>query len=148
MSEALEVLFCTSFASNPKVPNHIRLFFSAFHGTVTLPASDDSGPHPHLVLEDLVHGLLHPYILDLKIGSWSCYLTFVRHGVNALLYVMRLQGLAEGSSPIGPNKFAASSSAPRTLERPICSTALANGSRPQHDTPTFNAGGDPHLERI
>ncbi|KAK1259362.1 Inositol polyphosphate multikinase beta [Acorus gramineus] len=71
-----EVLFYTSFASNPTVPNHIRrLFFPAFHGTVTLPASDGSGPHPHLVLDDLVHGLSHPSLIDLKIGSRTWYPT-------------------------------------------------------------------------
>ncbi|KAK1308396.1 hypothetical protein QJS10_CPA09g01123 [Acorus calamus] len=156
-----DVLFYTSFPSNPNVPNHIRLFFSAFHGTVTLPTSDSSGPHPHLVLDDLVHGLSHPSLLDLKIGSrdgfgfWKpdknavkgyvsavwrfmsleaaagssmdCALAYGSDGVNALLSVMWLRGLVEGSSPIGPGKAATSSSAARTSERPSCSTAPANG---------------------
>ncbi|KAG1331640.1 inositol polyphosphate multikinase IPK2 [Cocos nucifera] len=66
---AHEVAFYSSFSSDPRVPPHVRAFFPGFHGTQILPASDGSGPHPHLVLDDLAAGLRCPSVLDLKIGA-------------------------------------------------------------------------------
>ncbi|KAK1259070.1 hypothetical protein QJS04_geneDACA010257 [Acorus gramineus] len=45
-------------------------------------------------------------------SSMDCAFAFGSEGVNALLSVTQLQGLAEGSSPISPG--------------PSCSTTLAN----------------------
>ncbi|KAK1305476.1 hypothetical protein QJS10_CPA10g00202 [Acorus calamus] len=59
-------------------------------------------------------------------SSMDCAFAFGSEGVNALLYVTQLQGLAEGSSPISPEKGAASSLTPRTSECPNCSTTPAN----------------------
>ncbi|KAK6937630.1 Inositol polyphosphate kinase [Dillenia turbinata] len=67
-----EVAFYTSFSFNPRIPDHIRKFFPVFYGTQVLEASDGSGLHPHLVLEDLVSSCLSPCIMDIKIGSRTC----------------------------------------------------------------------------
>uniref|UniRef100_A0A5B7BDG2 Inositol polyphosphate multikinase n=1 Tax=Davidia involucrata TaxID=16924 RepID=A0A5B7BDG2_DAVIN len=64
-----EVAFYTSFSSNTRIPDHIRRFFPVFYGTQLLEASDGSGLHPHLVLQDLVSKHLNPSIMDVKIGS-------------------------------------------------------------------------------
>uniref|UniRef100_A0A5B6ZWL5 Inositol polyphosphate multikinase n=2 Tax=Davidia involucrata TaxID=16924 RepID=A0A5B6ZWL5_DAVIN len=64
-----EVAFYTSFSSNTRIPDHICRFFPVFYGTQLLEASDGSGLHPHLVLQDLVSGRLNPSIMDIKIGS-------------------------------------------------------------------------------
>ncbi|KAJ6358583.1 hypothetical protein OIU76_000322 [Salix suchowensis] len=66
---AIEAAFYTSFSSNTRVPDHIRRFFPVFYGTKLLEASDGSGQWPHLVLEDVVSGLSHPSVMDVKIGS-------------------------------------------------------------------------------
>ncbi|KAK6940512.1 Inositol polyphosphate kinase [Dillenia turbinata] len=68
-----EVSFYTSFSSNPRIPDHIHKFFPVFYGTQVLEASDGSGLHPHLVLEDLVSSCLSPCIMDVKIGSRTWY---------------------------------------------------------------------------
>lgn len=64
-----ELSFYTTFASNTRVPNHIRRFFPIFHGTQLMEASDGSGLLPHIVLQDLVSDRLNPTIMDIKIGS-------------------------------------------------------------------------------
>ncbi|KAG5223299.1 inositol polyphosphate multikinase [Salix suchowensis] len=69
---AIEAAFYTSFSSNTRVPDHIRRFFPVFYGTKLL-ASDGSGQWPHLVLEDVVSGLSHPSVMDVKIGSRTWY---------------------------------------------------------------------------
>ena len=68
-----EVAFYKSFSSNTKIPDKIRSFFPAFHGTRDIPASDGSGLHPHLVLEDLISNYENPSIVDIKIGSRTWY---------------------------------------------------------------------------
>lgn len=68
-----EVAFYTSFSSNTRVPDHIRKFFPIFYGIQLLEASDGSGLRPHLVLQDVVSGHLHPSIMDIKIGSRTWY---------------------------------------------------------------------------
>lgn len=68
-----ELAFYTSFYSISGIPSRIRRFFPIFHGTETFEASDGSGPHPHLVLEDLVFGRKNPSIIDIKIGSRTWY---------------------------------------------------------------------------
>ena len=69
-----EVSFYTSFSSNTRILNHIRRFFPVFHGTQLLEASDGSGLHPHLVLQDVVSSCHDPSIMDVKIGSKTWYL--------------------------------------------------------------------------
>ncbi|KAK2973453.1 hypothetical protein RJ640_007954 [Escallonia rubra] len=64
-----EAAFYTAFSSNKSIPDHIRKFFPIFHGTQLLEASDGSGMHPHLVLQDLVSSRLSPSIMDIKVGS-------------------------------------------------------------------------------
>ncbi|XP_038877972.1 inositol polyphosphate multikinase beta-like [Benincasa hispida] len=68
-----EVAFYKSLSSNTKVPDNIRAFFPAFHGTQDIPASDGSGLHPHLVLQDLISNYQNPSIVDIKIGSRTWY---------------------------------------------------------------------------
>lgn len=68
-----EVTFYTSFSSNTSIPDHIRRFFPVFHGTELIEASDGSGLQPHLVLQDLNVGRLHPSIMDVKIGTRTWY---------------------------------------------------------------------------
>ena len=70
---AIEAAFYTSFSSNTRVPDHIRRFFPVFYGTKLLEASDGSGQWPHLVLEDVVSGLSHPSVMDVKIGCRTWY---------------------------------------------------------------------------
>ncbi|OAY77246.1 Inositol polyphosphate multikinase beta [Ananas comosus] len=64
-----EVSFYTLVSSLPSSSS----FFPSFHGTRLLPASDGSGPHPHLALEDLVAEFSNPAIVDIKIGSRTWY---------------------------------------------------------------------------
>lgn len=64
-----ELNFYTSFSSDPRVPARIRSFFPGFHGTQLIRASDGSGLHPHLALDDVLAGLRLPSVIDLKIGS-------------------------------------------------------------------------------
>ncbi|KAK9948747.1 hypothetical protein M0R45_004311 [Rubus argutus] len=68
-----EVAFYTSFSTDTRVPDQIRKFFPVFHGTRDLEASDGSGMHPHLVLEDIISSRINPSILDIKIGSSTWY---------------------------------------------------------------------------
>ncbi|KAF4354917.1 hypothetical protein F8388_013866 [Cannabis sativa] len=48
-----EESFYKKFSSNTEIPNHIRKFFPTYYGTQHIEASDGSGQHPHLVLEDI-----------------------------------------------------------------------------------------------
>ncbi|KAL2945502.1 Inositol polyphosphate multikinase beta [Bienertia sinuspersici] len=68
-----EVSFYESLYSNPKIKKPIRRFFPAFYGTQTVYASDGSGLHPHLILQDVVSGYKKPSIIDIKIGSRTWY---------------------------------------------------------------------------
>ncbi|CAN0916635.1 Inositol polyphosphate multikinase beta [Linum grandiflorum] len=70
---ATEMAFYTSFSTHTKIPQHIRRFFPVFHGTQSIDASDGSGLHPHLILEDLTSSRLHPCVMDIKIGSRTWY---------------------------------------------------------------------------
>ncbi|XP_017407748.2 inositol polyphosphate multikinase beta-like [Vigna angularis] len=65
-----ELSFYTSLA----VPPSIRPFFPAFHGTAVVPASDGSGPHTHLLLQDLIAPYTKPSVMDVKIGSRTWHL--------------------------------------------------------------------------
>lgn len=64
-----ELAFYTSLYSDPRIPSNILKFFPSFHGTQTVDASDGSGLHPHLVLEDIVSNYTNPAVVDIKIGS-------------------------------------------------------------------------------
>ncbi|KAK7405451.1 hypothetical protein VNO78_06754 [Psophocarpus tetragonolobus] len=66
-----ELSFYSSLSSNPNVPHS---FFPAFHGTKTIAASDGSGLHPHLVLEDLLRAFAQPSVIDVKIGARTWHL--------------------------------------------------------------------------
>lgn len=68
-----EVAFYESLSSNTEVPDNIRELFPVFHGTKLIPASDGSGLHPHLVLQDLISSFENPSIMDIKIGSRTWY---------------------------------------------------------------------------
>ncbi|MCL7036400.1 hypothetical protein MKW94_016345 [Papaver nudicaule] len=68
-----EAAFYTSFSSNSKIPTYVRRFFPTFHGTQLLEASDGSGKHPHLVLQDIVANRLDPSVMDIKVGSRTWY---------------------------------------------------------------------------
>lgn len=68
-----EAAFYQSFSSDARVPDHIRRFFPKFYGTELVEASDGSGQHPHLVLEDLTANYTNPSIMDVKIGSRTWY---------------------------------------------------------------------------
>lgn len=68
-----EVAFYVSFYSNTKIPDNIRQYFPKFHGTQMVDASDGSGLHAHLVLQDLVSGRVNPSIMDIKIGARTWY---------------------------------------------------------------------------
>ncbi|ESW05851.1 hypothetical protein PHAVU_011G214900 [Phaseolus vulgaris] len=65
-----ELSFYTSLA----VPPSISSFFPAFHGTAVVPASDGSGPHTHLILQDVVAPYTNPSVMDVKIGSRTWHL--------------------------------------------------------------------------
>ncbi|XP_059642698.1 inositol polyphosphate multikinase alpha-like [Cornus florida] len=64
-----ELAFYTSFSSNTRIPDHVRRFFPIFYGTQLLEASDGSGLHPHLILQDLLSSRLNPSVMDVKMGS-------------------------------------------------------------------------------
>ncbi|OWM79286.1 inositol polyphosphate multikinase beta-like [Punica granatum] len=68
-----EVAFYEKFISLTGIPSRIRRFFPIFHGTKNLEASDGTGMHPHLILEDVVFGCMKPCITDIKIGSRTWY---------------------------------------------------------------------------
>uniref|UniRef100_A0A1D1XSB5 Inositol polyphosphate multikinase n=1 Tax=Anthurium amnicola TaxID=1678845 RepID=A0A1D1XSB5_9ARAE len=68
-----ELFFYRSFSSDPRVPKHILRYFPAFHGTQIVEASDGSGLHEHLVLEDVISDVKHPSLADIKIGSRTWY---------------------------------------------------------------------------
>lgn len=70
---AREVAFYTRLFSNTGIPNHIRNYFPGFHGIQLLEASDGSGLLPHIILDDLLSGHLHPSVMDIKIGSRTWY---------------------------------------------------------------------------
>ncbi|XP_061358571.1 inositol polyphosphate multikinase beta [Gastrolobium bilobum] len=64
-----EVAFYTSLFSDSRIPEKILRFFPFFHGTKLVNASNGSGLHPHLVLEDVVSNYTNPSVIDIKIGS-------------------------------------------------------------------------------
>ncbi|XP_004510840.1 inositol polyphosphate multikinase beta [Cicer arietinum] len=64
-----ELAFYTSLNSDSRIPSKILNFFPSFHGTQILDASDGSGLHPHLVMEDIVSNFTNPSVVDIKIGS-------------------------------------------------------------------------------
>ncbi|XP_020232615.1 inositol polyphosphate multikinase beta [Cajanus cajan] len=66
-----ELSFYSSLSSHPSIP---LPFSPAFHGTKVVEASDGSGPHPHLVLEDLLRGYAKPSVMDVKIDSRTWHL--------------------------------------------------------------------------
>lgn len=68
-----EVDFYTSFYSDARIPDHIRRYFPIFYGTKVVNASDGSGLHPHLVLQDLMSTHVNPSVIDIKIGSRTWY---------------------------------------------------------------------------
>lgn len=68
-----EASFYESFYSNPRIPTQILRFFPTFYGTRLIEASDGSGLHPHLVLQDVVANYDKPSIMDIKIGSRTWY---------------------------------------------------------------------------
>ncbi|OIV89199.1 hypothetical protein TanjilG_03832 [Lupinus angustifolius] len=68
-----EVSFYESFNSEPRVPKSILKYFPIFHGTKIVNASDGSGLHPHLVLEDVASCYPNPSVMDVKIGSRTWY---------------------------------------------------------------------------
>ncbi|KAJ7960259.1 Inositol polyphosphate multikinase [Quillaja saponaria] len=68
-----EVAFYKSFSSDACIPAHIRRYFPIFYGTKDIEASDGSGLHPHLILEDVVSIYQKPSIMDIKIGSRTWY---------------------------------------------------------------------------
>ncbi|KAK7283840.1 hypothetical protein RIF29_13588 [Crotalaria pallida] len=68
-----EVAFYESLSSDTRVPDSIRRYFPVFRGTKSVNASDGSGLHPHLVLEDVVSSYSNPCVMDVKIGSRTWY---------------------------------------------------------------------------
>ncbi|KAF5200552.1 Inositol polyphosphate multikinase alpha [Thalictrum thalictroides] len=68
-----EVAFYTCFSFNTEIPDRICRYFPLFHGTQPLEASDGSGLHAHLILEDLISTHVHPSVMDIKIGSRTWY---------------------------------------------------------------------------
>lgn len=69
-----EAAFYEKFSSDARVADDIRRFFPKYYGTKLLEASDGSGLHPHLVLDDLTSDYTNPFIMDVKIGSRTWYL--------------------------------------------------------------------------
>ncbi|KAI3851551.1 hypothetical protein MKW92_023202 [Papaver armeniacum] len=68
-----EVAFYSSFSSDTRIPTHIRRFFPVYHGTQLLEASNGSGMHPHLVLQDIVSNRQNPSVMDIKMGARTWY---------------------------------------------------------------------------
>ncbi|CAK8560873.1 unnamed protein product [Lathyrus sativus] len=64
-----ELAFYTSLYSDPRIPSNIHNLFPNFHGTQVVEASDGSGLHPHLVMEDIAGNFTNPAVVDFKIGS-------------------------------------------------------------------------------
>ncbi|XP_058745576.1 inositol polyphosphate multikinase beta-like [Vicia villosa] len=64
-----ELAFYTSLYSDPRIPSNILNLFPNFHGTEVVEASDGSGLHPHLVMEDIAGKFTNPAVVDFKIGS-------------------------------------------------------------------------------
>ncbi|KAK9282426.1 hypothetical protein L1049_005343 [Liquidambar formosana] len=67
-----EVAFYTSLSSDARIPDHIcRFFFPLLHGTQLVEASNGSGLHPHLVLQDLTSNCLNPSVYESEeAGFW------------------------------------------------------------------------------
>ncbi|XP_027338925.1 inositol polyphosphate multikinase beta-like [Abrus precatorius] len=65
-----ELTFYSSLSAHPSIP---LSFFPAFHGTQVVQASDGSGLHSHLVLQDLLSDYTLPSVIDIKIGSRTWY---------------------------------------------------------------------------
>lgn len=70
---AREVEFYVAFTSNTEIPSSIKRFFPKFYGTQLVEASDGTGLHPHLVIEDIVSDYKKPSVMDVKIGSRTWY---------------------------------------------------------------------------
>ncbi|XP_054792426.1 inositol polyphosphate multikinase beta-like [Prosopis cineraria] len=68
-----EAKFYKSLYSDARIPDHIRRYFPIFYGIKEINASDGSGMHAHLVLQDLVSSYINPSIIDIKIGSRTWY---------------------------------------------------------------------------
>lgn len=68
-----EAAFYETLYSSIKVKKQILRFFPAYYGTQIIKASDGSGLHPHLVLQDVVSDYVKPCISDVKIGSRTWY---------------------------------------------------------------------------
>ncbi|KAK1301605.1 hypothetical protein QJS10_CPB12g00453 [Acorus calamus] len=78
--------------------------------------------------------------LETAAGSFmDCALAYGSEGVNALLFVMWLRGLAEGSSPIGPCKTATSYRQQEPQNAQVVPLLQRMGSRPRYEAPTFSA---------
>ncbi|XP_028757967.1 inositol polyphosphate multikinase beta isoform X2 [Neltuma alba] len=98
-----EVEFYESLYSDARIPDHIRRYFPVFYGTKKVYASDGSGLHPHLVLQNLVSSYENPSIIDIKIGSRTWYPQasedYIRKSVekdqtsSSLLLGFRISGL-------------------------------------------------------
>ncbi|PIA65234.1 LOW QUALITY PROTEIN: hypothetical protein AQUCO_00100606v1 [Aquilegia coerulea] len=65
-----EAAFYTSF---PLILKFQIKSVSTSRFSMLLEASDGSGLHPHLILEDLVSTRVHPSLMDIKIGSRTWY---------------------------------------------------------------------------
>ncbi|GAB2294295.1 inositol polyphosphate multikinase, variant 2 [Dionaea muscipula] len=68
-----EVEFYELFSLDTRIPSCIKRFFPSFYGMQLIEASDGSGLHPHLILEDIVSNYGKPSIMDIKIGSRTWY---------------------------------------------------------------------------
>ncbi|ESQ40674.1 hypothetical protein EUTSA_v10013933mg [Eutrema salsugineum] len=66
----IEVKFYESFSSNTKVPDHIRRYFPAYHGTQEVEGSDGAAM---IVLENLLSKYSKPSVMDVKMGSRTWY---------------------------------------------------------------------------
>lgn len=73
MDYSKQAAFYEALHSSQKVKKPIRRFFPTFYGIRTVEASDGSGLHPHLILQDVVSGYKKPCIIDIKIGSRTWY---------------------------------------------------------------------------
>ncbi|CAN8256948.1 unnamed protein product [Cochlearia groenlandica] len=65
-----EVKFYESFTANTKVPDHIRRYFPAYHGTQEI---EDSDGEAMIVLENLLFEYKKPSVMDIKMGSRTWY---------------------------------------------------------------------------
>ncbi|KAG2262834.1 hypothetical protein Bca52824_069913 [Brassica carinata] len=66
----IEVKFYESFSSNTEVPDHIRRYFPAYHGTQAVEGSDGAAM---IVLDNLLSKYSKPSVMDVKMGSRTWY---------------------------------------------------------------------------